>query len=53
MKAVSLFDLTGNILKPWAEAGYECYALDIQHPGIEYRDGIYYCHADLRNTEFA
>ena len=31
MRAISLYDYTGNVLKPWAEAGYECYALDIQH----------------------
>lgn len=46
MRAVSLCDRTGNMLKPWAEAGYECIAYDLQHPmsgrtaeGIEYRWG--------------
>lgn len=28
---VSLCDKTGNMLKPWASAGYKCYAIDIQH----------------------
>lgn len=28
---ISLFDLTGNAARPWAEAGYECWAIDIQH----------------------
>mgnify|MGYP003149997532 CR=1 FL=1 len=28
---LSLFDLTGNMVRPWAEAGYECYCYDIQH----------------------
>lgn len=28
---VSLFDLTGEMVKPWAEAGYECHIFDIQH----------------------
>lgn len=28
---VSLCDLTGNMVRPWAEAGFECYAVDIQH----------------------
>ena len=28
---ISLYDFTGEALKPWAEAGYECYAYDIQH----------------------
>lgn len=28
---VSLCDRTGNMVKPWAEAGYECWCVDIQH----------------------
>jgi hypothetical protein len=32
MIAVSLFDFTGTMLKPWADAGYECHIVDIQHP---------------------
>ena len=32
---ISLFDLTGEAVKPWAEAGYDCYIFDAQHP-----DGI-------------
>lgn len=28
---ISLFDFTGNMVKPWAEAGYKCYILDVQH----------------------
>lgn len=28
---VSLCDLTGNMLRPWAKAGFDCYAVDIQH----------------------
>ena len=28
---ISLYDFTGEALKPWAEAGYTCHALDIQH----------------------
>ena len=28
---ISLYDFTGEALKPWAEAGYKCYAYDIQH----------------------
>jgi len=30
---LSLYDFTGEALKPWAEAGYHCYAFDIQHKG--------------------
>ncbi len=28
---ISLYDFTGEALKPWAEAGYTCHAFDIQH----------------------
>lgn len=28
---MSLCDLTGNMMRPWAEAGYDCLCLDIQH----------------------
>ena len=28
---ISLYDYTGEALKPWAEAGYTCHAFDIQH----------------------
>ena len=30
-KVISLYDYTGEALKPWAEAGYTCHAFDIQH----------------------
>lgn len=30
--AVFLCDLTGNMAQPWAEAGYQCWCVDIQHP---------------------
>jgi hypothetical protein len=59
---LSLYDYTGEALKPWAEAGYECYAFDIQHNGgglqgqgyerIDRFDSggcIYYWHCDLWN----
>jgi hypothetical protein len=28
---VSLFDLTGVMVKPWSDAGYDCHIFDIQH----------------------
>lgn len=31
-KAVFLFDYTGMMAKPWADAGYLCYCFDGQHP---------------------
>ena len=49
MQIVSLFDYTGEALKPWAEAGYECFAYDIQHTGT-HRDGISFLHADLHDS---
>src|SRR5688500_16234107 len=35
-KVLSLCDFTGNMVKPWAETGYECHCIDIQHPHINY-----------------
>ena len=61
---LSLYDYTGEALKPWAEAGYECYAFDIQHEGkgmngrgwarSEHFDSggkIRYWHMDLWNLD--
>ena len=28
---VSLFDYTGNMVRPWAEAGHHCTIVDVQH----------------------
>lgn len=28
---ISLCDLTGRMVLPWAEAGYECWCVDVQH----------------------
>ena len=36
---ISLYDLTTNIVRPWAEAGYLCYCVDTQHPKGEHRQG--------------
>ena len=30
-QVISLYDYTGEALRPWAEAGYQCFAYDIQH----------------------
>ena len=53
---ISLYDFTGEALRPWADAGYECYAFDIQHTGnMEvFPDSggiIHYEYADLHDTE--
>ena len=55
---ISLYDFTGEALKPWANDGYECYAYDIQHNPHEttkdyYSNGgsIEYVHADLHDQK--
>lgn len=56
---LSLFDFTGNMVRPWAEAGYLAVCFDQQHDRIpEGRtegvgDGaILYCHADLLDPDW-
>ena len=54
---ISLYDFTGEACKPWAEAGYECYAFDIQHSKenvntntfVGSKGSITYVHADLHD----
>jgi len=54
---ISLYDFTGEALKPWANDGYECYAYDIQHDPHETTKDYYfgsggsieYVHADLHD----
>jgi len=57
---ISLYDYTGEALKPWAMNGYECYAFDIQHTSnpMEWfygEDGVYgnirYRYADLHDRK--
>ena len=44
---LSLCDLTGNMVRPWSEAGFQCICVDIQHEGIRQEDNITYIGADL------
>ncbi len=45
---VSGFDRTANMVRPWADAGYLCYCVDIQHEPGERRDGnIVFVGADM------
>jgi hypothetical protein len=37
---VSCFDRSTEMVKPWAEAGYLCYCVDLQHEPGEHREGI-------------
>mgnify|MGYP003123724312 FL=1 len=53
---LSLYDYTGEALKPWAEQGYSCVAFDIQHDNSitdVYPSGgsITYAHADLHDKK--
>ena len=46
---VSLFDFTGNIVEPWARAGFLCYCVDLRHPKGETREGnVIRVGADIR-----
>lgn len=44
--AIFLFDKTGNMAKPWRDAGYRCICFDVQHVGRTIRDGIMFVHWD-------
>ena len=50
---VSLFDVTGKMVRPWLDAGYECWIVDIQHPvaydtgGVTSDGRLHKVHADL------
>jgi hypothetical protein len=47
---VSLFDLTGASVQPWADAGYECHIIDRQHDGGDLRKNVRGHNLDLLNT---
>jgi hypothetical protein len=48
---IFLFDVSGKMADPWADAGHPCLIIDLQHPaGISrLRDNIWRMGADLRN----
>ena len=54
---LSLYDFTGEALKPWAKAGYTCHAFDIQHDEAGWVDrfdgggSIRYWKVDLWNSD--
>lgn len=57
MNVVSLFDESGNALRPWAEAGYTCWAFDLLNEGKtseEFPSGgtIHYITANLTDPEW-
>jgi len=46
---LSLFDYSGNMIEPWAEAGFCCYCVDLKHPAGERRSGnVIQVGADVR-----
>lgn len=50
MIVLSMCDYTGVMVKPWAEAGFECVCVDIQHPPGETVEGnVTYVGADLES----
>ena len=48
---VSLCDITGTAVRPWADAGFECYCVDTQHSIRRERveNGIHYVWGDVRS----
>lgn len=38
--AIFLFDVSGIMAKPWLDAGYECWCVDLQHPPAYATGGI-------------
>ncbi len=50
MKTVlSLCDHSGNAVKPWADAGYNCICVDLRHEEISQEGNITFIGADVRN----
>lgn len=53
---ISLCDLTGNAVKPWAEAGYECWCFDTAHSIRKTRTEqvgagiVHYVYGDVRSV---
>jgi hypothetical protein len=48
---ISLFDKTGNAVKPWAEKGYISFCFDIQHKGERREGNIWYVGLDVLSPE--
>ena len=47
---ISVFDKTTNMARPWADAGYLCYCVDVQHaPGEEREGNIIKVGANVRD----
>lgn len=51
MRILSLCDYTGNMLKPWRDAGHQCVAVDIAYEQDGMVDGIYRLRRDVRTYQ--
>lgn len=51
LAVISLCDLTGNFVRPWAEAGYSCWCVDVAHQVRKPRtEGhIHFVYGDVRS----
>ncbi|GKX34653.1 MAG: hypothetical protein MnENMB40S_22710 [Rhizobiaceae bacterium MnEN-MB40S] len=47
--AIFLFELSGKSAEPFAAAGWDCYCVDIAHPGNRSEGNIHYVKADARS----
>lgn len=47
MIVLSLCDRTGVMVQPWAEAGYECVCVDLQHEGERTEGNVTFVGADI------
>lgn len=51
--AIFLYEVSGNTAKPWLDAGFDCWIVDIQHPvaydtgGVTQEGRLFKVHADL------
>src|SRR5215831_14633808 len=46
---ISLFDYSTNMVRPWADAGFLCYCVDLQHPaGMSGEGNVIRVRADVR-----
>lgn len=51
MNVISLFDKTGNAVRPWAENGYDCFCYDIQHKEVTKNGNITFVPWDALSAQ--
>ena len=49
---VGLFETTGQMARPWADAGHSAIVLDVQNDN-QWRDGVFFARCDLSSPEAA